>query len=144
MLHRKYDPITFAVRGKVWLVIGAAIATLAFWLLPALIKLESYALAEPAQPPGGVNLAPLDVPDLPPAPPAQQLHPFQTSRSSLAISTRAADLGSPLFPDYYNSPFTGWRAGSDQPFSLIPPQSNPAGEFIMEFPAPENRSGFRW
>lgn len=144
MLHRKYDPISSAAPSKVWLLIGATIATLAFWLLPALLKVESHALAEPAEPPGGVNLAPLDVPDLPPAPPTQQVQPFGTPHFSLTFSTRAADLGSPLFPDYYRSPFTGWRAGSDQPFSLIPPQSNQAGEFIMEFPAPENRSGFRW
>ena len=55
---------------------------------------------------------------------------------SLPPSTSARDLGEPLFPDYYSSPFAGWRSGSDQPFSLIPVEPNGHYETLMQLPAP--------
>jgi hypothetical protein len=51
-------------------------------------------------------------------------------------SKTAADLGEPIFPDYYSLPFGGWRSGSDQSFSLIPVEPNGRYEVFMELPAP--------
>ncbi len=66
--------------------------------------------------------------------------PLEPSPSSIPSKT-AKDLGEPLFPDYYNSPFGGWRSGSDQPFYLIPAEPNGRYEIFMEIPAPRQESG---
>lgn len=57
---------------------------------------------------------------------------MQLAPNLLKESNRAQDLGEPLFPEYYKSPFSWWRTGSDEPApfgAILPPGSS---EDIME------------
>lgn len=65
-------------------------------------------------------------------------HAPKTARLATDIpqpSHRAIDLGGMVFPEYYNSPFSGWRIGSDEPLPAVPHAVPASGEEIMHLPA---------